>query len=435
MTKGPVIVTDSGASGPPGGWSRERVIFLAISGLAVTALLWWARAVLLPFIVAAILAYVLTPLVQLCERVRMPRAVAILVVYLTTFGGIYLAGSAVAPRVYRETARFVHDAPALTRDLAGRWTPRVNRWVRGILNEGAPAVRGASGASRPAFEIEKRQDGAFGVELGSGVEIVQEGPRHWRLAPLREARPEQFSVASVVAESISHTVAYIKLNALELIKFGQRVVSRVARAIFLLFMTLMVAAYLMHTRENIVGFLRSLPPPSARLGFDRLLRRIDRGLAGVVRGQLLICVVNGVLSAIGFWLLGLRYWPTLAIISSIMSIIPIFGSILSAIPVVLIGLTQGFWTALWALLWIVGVHQIEANLLNPKIIGVAARIHPVLVVFALIVGEHYHGLWGAVLAVPALSVLQSIFQHFRYESMPDTGPDSLAPPAVTTHGD
>jgi predicted PurR-regulated permease PerM len=110
-----------------------------------------------------------------------------------------------------------------------------------------------------------------------------------------------------------------------------------------------------------------------------------------------------------------------------MSIVPIFGSILSSVPVVLIGLTQDFWTALWVLLWIIGIHQVEANLLNPKIIGVAAKIHPVLVVLALIIGEHYFGLWGALLAVPVLSILQSIFNHFRFETMPDAPPDSLLP--------
>src|SRR5690606_1662444 len=159
--------------------------------------------------------------------------------------------------------------------------------------------------------------------------------------------------------------------------------------------------------------------------------RMDRGLAGVVRGQLLICLVNGVLTAIGLWMFELKYWPILAIIAAVMSLIPIFGSILSTIPAVAIGLTQDFWTALWVLLWIVGIHQVEANLLNPKIIGVAAKIHPVLVVFALIVGEHFFGLWGALLAVPTLSLTQSVFNHFRYESMPELPPDSLLPPAPT----
>jgi predicted PurR-regulated permease PerM len=188
----------------------------------------------------------------------------------------------------------------------------------------------------------------------------------------------------------------------------------------------------MHTRENVVGFFRSLPPPRSRTGFDRLLQRMDRGLSGVVRGQLLICLVNGVLTAIGLWMFGVKYWPILAIAAGVMSLIPIFGSILSTIPAVAIALTQDFWTALWVLLWIVGIHQVEANLLNPKIIGVAAKIHPVLVVFALIVGEHFFGLWGALFAVPVLSITQSVFNHFRFESMPDVGPDSMLPPAPRT---
>ncbi len=52
----------------------------------------------------------------------------------------------------------------------------------------------------------------------------------------------------------------------------------------------------------------------------------------------------------------LKYWPILALLAGVMSIVPIFGSIASSVPVVLIGLTQGFWVALWVLLWIIGVH-------------------------------------------------------------------------------
>jgi predicted PurR-regulated permease PerM len=59
--------------------------------------------------------------------------------------------------------------------------------------------------------------------------------------------------------------------------------------------------------------------------------------------------------------------------------------------------------------WIVGIHFIEANLLNPKIIGTAAKIHPVLVIFSLILGEHSYGLVGALLAVPVLSTIQVVF--------------------------
>jgi predicted PurR-regulated permease PerM len=181
----------------------------------------------------------------------------------------------------------------------------------------------------------------------------------------------------------------------------------------MLFMTLMVAGYLMYTREDVIDFFRGLVPARSRLSFDHLLFRMERGLSGVVRGQLVICLVNGVLSAIGFWLFGLKYWPVLSLVAAVGSLIPIFGSILSTVPAVLIGLTQDIWTALWALLWVLGIHQLEANFLNPKIIGTAARIHPCIVVFVLIVGEHFFGLWGALLAVPTWSLVQSLFLHWR----------------------
>ncbi len=190
-------------------------------------------------------------------------------------------------------------------------------------------------------------------------------------------------------------------------------VSTVSRAIFIFFITLMLAAYLMITRDRVHSFFRSLVRPSGRTGFDGLLRRIDQGLSGVVRGQLVICGINGILSAIGFAFVGLKYWPVMALLAAIFSLVPIFGSIASAVPAVAIALTQGIPTAFFVLAWIVGIHQLEANLLNPKIMGDAAKIHPVLVIFSLLVGEHFFHVVGALLAVPTMSVAQSLFLHFR----------------------
>lgn len=416
------------SSGRPGGWTRERIIFLAVSGLVTLAVLVWAGQVLLPFILALIIAYVLTPLVQQCERLRMPRAVAILLVYAVTMGVIYISVAAIFPRVYVEGVKLMRDTPALARELSTEWGPRLETWLEGVLGRGQTEAPLPIREVSPALEVSREVDGSLRIEVGTGIDVVQHGPGHWRVGPAGPRAASPLNVSEMTNQGIEEFVGYVKRNALELVRIGHAVISTLARGVFLLFMTLMVAGYIMHTRESIVGFFRSLVPMRARVGFDRLVWRIDRGLAGVVRGQLLICLVNGVLSAIGFWMFDLKYWPILSIVAGVMSIIPIFGSILSSIPAVLIGLTQDFWTALWVLLWIIGIHQVEANLLNPKIIGVAAKIHPVLVVMALLIGEHFYGLWGALLAVPALSLAQSIFNHFRFESMPDVPPDSLLPP-------
>lgn len=402
-------------------------MFLAISSAVTLALLIWAAEVLLPFILALIIAYVLAPLVERVERWRVPRAAAIILVYVLTLGSIYLSIAAIAPRIYLETAKFMREAPTLAEQFSTQHGPKLEQFVEGLRSRSRPKKP----AEDPgALSIVNKPDGTIEFRIGSGVEVVQQGPGHWRVGPGVQ-KTEKFKVSDLTTRGFNEAVSYVQRNALELLAVGKAVVSKLARGIFLLFMTLMVAGYLMGTREDIIGFFRSLLPARSRIGFDRLVWRVDRGMSGVVRGQLLICAVNGVLSAIGFWMFDLKYWPILSIMAAVMSIIPIFGSILSTIPAVMIGLTQDFWTALWVLLWIIGIHQVEANLLNPKIIGVAAKIHPVLVVLALIIGEHFFGLWGALLAVPVLSLLQSIFLHFRFETMPDAPPDSLLPPPGT----
>jgi predicted PurR-regulated permease PerM len=416
-------VTDT--PGPPSGpgWTQRRILFLAASGVALVAILYLTAEVLLPFLLALIVAYVLTPAVGLAERVRVPRAVAILLVYAITGSATYLGIAAVAPRIVAETIQLTRETPALARELATKWGPIIENRVRAFTDKMGEPPRHEQPSS--AMEIHPLPDGGYSVELRAGLDVVRDSDTRWRLRPVRD-RTTDFSVALLVSESVDETINYLRQNAIELIRLGQAILSKVTRSIFLAFMTLMVAGYLMYTREEIIDFFRSLPPPRARPSFDRLMHRIDRGLAGVVRGQLVIMAVNGVLSAIGFWLFGLKYWPILALVAGLMSIIPIFGSILSTVPAVLVGLTQDFWTALWVLLWIIGIHQIEANLLNPNIIGVAAKLHPALVVFSLIVGEHFYGLWGALLAVPALSLMKSTFNHFRFESLPDAAADSIA---------
>jgi len=109
------------------------------------------------------------------------------------------------------------------------------------------------------------------------------------------------------------------------------------------------------------------------------------------------------------------------VLAATMSLIPIFGSILSSIPIVALALVssdQGvdLVRALFILLWILGIHFVEANFLSPKIIGGSAKMHPVVVIFALIAGEATWGLVGALFAVPVASIIQTLFLYFRRQA-------------------
>lgn len=416
------------------GWTRSRVLFLSVSALLCLALMIWAHAVMLPFIMAGIVAYVLTPAVAALERRRVPSGTAVILVYFVLCSVVYMSITLTLPRLKEEAARLIADIPQITKQVSDEWGPTINERVgelEGLLkrNGGEAEV-----APRPLFESVPTKEGGAGWELTQPLDLVQVSGNHWQVRP--PGQPQQsLEWSELVRQGIAHSAEYAKRNVGELASLVKGVLAETSRAIFLFFMTMMCAAYLMITRDRLFGFFRDLCPVHAQPSFDRLLTRLDRGLSGVVRGQLLICLVNGVLTAIGFALLGLKYWPVLSVVAAVFSIIPIFGSILSTIPAVAVGLTQDIWLATWVLLWILGIHQVEANLLNPKIMGVSARLHPVLVVFSLVLGEHHFHLWGALLAVPTLSVCQNLFEHIRAEFVErPREPAELAPPAAADAG-
>jgi predicted PurR-regulated permease PerM len=396
--------------------SKQRWIrrgFLAAAGAAFLAVVVIAHEVLLPFVLAFVVAYVLWPLVAWAERrLRVKRAVAILLSYALVLGGAALFIRLAAPRVGAELGGLRRELPVLGTKIQAEWSLARERLRDSGLAQPPPAPQTEKDQS--AIVLHPRKDGSYGVDIGQGFVITPTRGGAYAVEPVHESQNESFDPNRIFAEAIGKSFAYAERNALELAKIGRDIIAGASRIVFLFGITLMLAAYLMLTRERIFDFFTSLVRPPSRPSFETLLWRIDRGLSGVVRGQLIICLVNGGLSAIGFAIVGLKYWPVLALVCAIFSLVPIFGSIASSIPAVALGLTQGIPTALFVLAWIIGIHQLEANFLNPKIMGDAAKIHPVLVVFALLVGEHFFRTTGALLAVPVMSIAQSLFIHFRW---------------------
>lgn len=425
---------------------RNRLLFLSIFGGFALAILFLFRGVLFPFLLALIVAYVLEPVCARLERVSVrgravPRWVAVLTVYTALVSFIVLLVTYGVPRMVVELQRLATEAPAAISAAKEEWIPRIDAALRqsiqGIQEDdgGAfPELDAVTGAEVPAMPEQGLRiqpigpDGRDGYEVllpKKGLLIERDGDRIVVLPPKAEETGSR-DLASTISETLHSLTENSGAHAATLLKTAQNVIRTVVKGIFTFSIMLMLSAYILVSRDQLLGFFRSLVLPRHRSQFDELVARMDRGLAGVVRGQLLIALVNGILSGIGFYLLDLRYWPILTLIAAVFSIIPIFGAILSSIPAVLIGLQQDFMTGILVLGWILLIHQIEANLLNPKIMGDSAKVHPVLVVFALLAGEHFFGVSGALLAVPALSVTQSLFLHFRERIIDAEGPEPTA---------
>ncbi|MEM9070979.1 MAG: AI-2E family transporter [Myxococcota bacterium] len=406
---------------------RRRFLFFGVWGALFVGALVLFRSVLLPFFLAVVVAYVLAPVVRWLEKreVRgrpIPRWVAVVTIYavfLSMVAGFVAVGT---PRLAAEIQKLAREIPETVNTAREEWLPELEtrfRSAMGEYSEPAPlpdeldVVTSAAAEQRRNLRVVPSPDGGWEIRLPEeGLLIEPKGP-NFRIVEARPREETARDLGAALSEAIENASEDTRSTASTLLKTAQTVIQTVVKGIFTFFIMLMISAYLLITSDTILAFFRSLWPTRRRRSFDRLVLRIDRGLSGVVRGQLLISVVNGVLSGIGFYALELRYWPVLTLIATVLSIIPIFGAILSTIPAVIIALQQGVGTALLITGWIVIIHQIEANLLNPKIMGDAAKVHPVLVVFALLAGESLFGIAGALLAVPVLSISQSLFLHYR----------------------
>ncbi len=227
--------------------------------------------------------------------------------------------------------------------------------------------------------------------------------------------------AEVVREEINSALVSARRWATNSLKQSTALVTNLFRGIFDFFLILMLTAFFLIFFPRIRDYIRALIPPSYRPDYQALLTRIDTRLSGAIRGQVIICVVNGILTYPGVFYIGRlfdapslsSFAALLSVMAAILSLIPIFGVIISTIPMVLIALTQSIWAAVAVIAWISIIHAIEAYFLNPNILGHSAQMNPIIVVFALVAGKHAGGLVGALLAVPIASVVVAMFGYYR----------------------
>ncbi|HEY0839375.1 MAG TPA: AI-2E family transporter [Vulgatibacter sp.] len=394
------------------GPSRRAVARSAALWASIAFVIVAFRSVALPFGVALLIAYLFDPLVTRIAAWRVggrhvPRWAGIIGIY-AAFGLLVYGFSVTAlPQLYREVVRLSAEAREFLNELTPQKISHYTRVAEEWLDtHGIPVVFGDD-EPLPAEPGPKSPAGLLG-----------------------ESRKLHFDLEAAVRQTVSNGSAWAKTHLVDVVEFSQRLIARVVGGVFMSFFVLMVSAFLLIDTRSIKAFFRTLVPTEWRPGFDELLGAIDEKLSGVVRGQIVICLINGALTLLGLLLFKVKFALILAIGATVLSFIPIFGTVISTVPIVLVGLSQSFATATGALAWVLGIHAVEAYVLNPKVMGTAARIHPVLVAFALLAGERTFGFVGALFAVPVASVLLATFAHFKARADRLQPEEQLAPSPV-----
>jgi predicted PurR-regulated permease PerM len=173
--------------------------------------------------------------------------------------------------------------------------------------------------------------------------------------------------------------------------------------------------YLLKDREYFAKQLLYFIPGKYRKKVKKIGAEIHIVLHQFLRGQLIISIVVGSLTSIGLMAVGIKYSLILGVIMGVFNVIPYFGPIIGAVPILIIAVLESKRNLLYALLIIVIVQQIESGFISPRIIGYSVGIHPIYVMLSVMAGGYLIGVFGMLIAVPFMLILKIILNALYKE--------------------
>jgi predicted PurR-regulated permease PerM len=365
-------------AGPPVEAARLQIPrWIQLVGLPLLLLLLWvvagaARHVVFLFLVAALIAFLLNPLVQGLTRVWIPRGFGVAIVYVTFAAIVLGAGAALGTVVVNQT-----------KSSASR------------VDDYFTVAHGRPYETHAYRDVDRFQHWLNTHHLG-GVKIRKQG--HDIVNRIRRKD---------ISKDTGKVVSFVEGAAIGTIKF-----------LFSLVLVIVVSIYMLLDMPRLRRVVDRRFPPHP--GSPSLLTRIERSLASYVRGQALLSLIIGTSAGLGLWLLGTLGWAPgadrYAVLFgswvAITELLPYIGPWLGAIPPFLYELVAHPIAAIWIVLLFLGIHQVEGHIVVPNVMGSALRLHPLLVIFGLLAGGEIYGLPGALIALPLLASARAIWEFF-----------------------
>ena len=337
-----------------------HVGFWLAACLVLGCLLWLFSAVLLPFIVAIVLGYLLDPLVNKLVKLGLGRAGATTVILFGSLIAILTVIALFSPMLARQVAGFGKALPDL---------------------------------------VKKAQD----LISSAGEQVTSHG---WIGSAL-----DRYGLGGSLAEVRNSASDITNKLAAYVVAFGNGLLSRGAALLDLLSLiviTPVVAFYMLLDWPRMIKTIDGLIPPRDRDTIHGIVLDIDRALAGFLRGQLLVCLFLAAWYGIGLSLIGLNFGLLIGIVGGFLSFVPYVGSLIVMVLALLIAVVQGWpsWHLPAEALGIVLVGQfLEGNVLSPKLVGDKVGLHPVWIIFALLGFGSVFGFTGLLVAVPVASAI------------------------------
>jgi predicted PurR-regulated permease PerM len=341
----------------PGELTQARLVrallvpLVVLAWLAVLLVVGWLVShvahALLVLVLSSVVAFALTPVVNLLDR-WLPRPVSIAVAYVLGVSLLIGLLSVVVASAATEINNLAHNLP----DYARR----------------------AEGLQPQATALLSR----FGITQGD------------------------------LSQAQSRLIAYVQGISTQVASDAFEFVKSVLNAIVDTVLVLILSIYLLANGPRMVAWVREHAPRSQARRANLLIAIVNQVVGGYVRGTLTMALLVGVLVGAGMGVLHVRYALLLGILAFFMEFVPVLGVIISGAVCVLIALFQGWGLAAAVLVYFVVVHVIEGDLVGPRVMARAVGIHPAVALLALVAGSELFGVWGALLGAPIAGLLQAI---------------------------
>ena len=312
-------------------------------------LLYVLRSVLMPFVAGILLAYLLDPMVDKLEKLKLSRLQATLTVCFLTILIILPALCLLLGMIENQISLLIQTTPKYLSLIMEKVHPTLS-----TLNERFPELKSAN-----LEELIKNN-------IGNSMKFV----------------------GKVLKALISNGFALINL-------------------ISLLLIMPIVTFYMLRDWDNFVKKFEDLLPKKSRKNIMATFKDIDKIIAGFIRGQLSVCLILGIFYSIGLKLVGLELGLLVGFIAGIISFIPYVGSITGFVIGCILAFAQyGDFAHVFYVIAVFMIGQfIEGNFLTPKLVGESVGLHPVWVMFALLAGGVLLGFLGLMLAVPLAAII------------------------------
>ncbi|WP_409301113.1 AI-2E family transporter [Peribacillus sp. SCS-155] len=322
-----------------------------------------------PIILAGVLYYLMRPLVNFLAK-YIPRSLSIIMIYLIGIGFIVSMIFIAGPPLQRQVSSLVENTPTYAVIVKEELTKlSTNEYVSRFQNN------------------------------------------------------ENFSLDDLsgkLTENINRFATAIGNNILKL-------VSAVTGVILLAVLIPFIVFYMLKDGEKLPDQILKLVPGQHKDEGRKVLGDMDEALSSYIQGQILVSVFVGVFILIGYLIIGLDYPLILALVSMLTNVIPFVGPFIGLLPAVIVGFIDSPLTALWVVIVVLIVQQLESNFISPQVMGKKLDIHPLTIILLLMVAGSLAGVAGLLLAVPTYAVSKVVVLHtYRFINLRKNG-DILRP--------